>query len=142
VSAAERDWYLDSCRPLRIPQLKGPTKVVAFESIECPVGPDTRPTRFLGLHEDGRTGRFCVADRLCRIGWQRHRAESARRDVPLEQDDELYKDKSGKFRFRLKASNGQVIATGEAYETKASALNGIESVKKNSAGAKTDDQTD
>jgi len=55
---------------------------------------------------------------------------------------ELYKDKSGKFRFRLKSSNGQVIATGEAYETKASALNGIESVKKNSAGAKTDDQTD
>ena len=51
------------------------------------------------------------------------------------------KDKSGKFRFRLKASNGQVIATGEAYETKASALNGIESVKKNSAGASTDDQT-
>jgi len=48
---------------------------------------------------------------------------------------ELYMDKSGKFRFRLKASNGQVIATGEAYETKASALNGIESVKKNSAGA-------
>ncbi len=39
---------------------------------------------------------------------------------------ELYKDKSGKFRFRLKASNGQVIATGEAYETKASALNGID----------------
>jgi len=52
------------------------------------------------------------------------------------------KDTSGKFRFRLKASNGQVVATGEAYETKASALNGIESVKKNSAGAKTDDQTD
>lgn len=54
---------------------------------------------------------------------------------------ELYQDKSGKFRFRLKASNGQVIATGEAYETKASALNGIESVKKNSSGATTVDQT-
>ena len=54
---------------------------------------------------------------------------------------ELYKDKSSKFRFRLKASNGQIIATGEAYETKASALNGIESVKKNAAGATTDDQT-
>ena len=54
---------------------------------------------------------------------------------------ELYKDKSGKLRFRLKASNGQIIATGEAYETKASALNGIESVKKNAAGATTDDQT-
>ncbi len=54
---------------------------------------------------------------------------------------ELYKDKSDKFRFRLKASNGQVIATGEACETKASALNGIESVKKNSAGATTDDRS-
>ena len=54
---------------------------------------------------------------------------------------ELYKDSAGKYRFRLKASNGQVIATGEAYETKASALNGIESVKKSAAGAPTDDQT-
>ena len=41
---------------------------------------------------------------------------------------ELYKDKSGKFRFRLKASNGEIIAAGEAYE-------GIESVRKNAAGA-------
>lgn len=54
---------------------------------------------------------------------------------------ELYKDKSGKFRFRLKASNGQVIATGEAYETKASAVKGIESVRKNATGAAVDDQT-
>lgn len=54
---------------------------------------------------------------------------------------ELYKDAAGKFRFRLKASNGQVIATGEAYETKASALNGIESVRKNAGDAKLDDQT-
>lgn len=54
---------------------------------------------------------------------------------------ELYKDKSGKFRFRLKAGNGQVIATGEAYESKASALNGIESVRKNASGASLDDQT-
>jgi hypothetical protein len=54
---------------------------------------------------------------------------------------ELYKDSAGKYRFRLKASNGQVVATGEAYETRASALNGIESVKKSAAGAPTDDQT-
>ena len=55
---------------------------------------------------------------------------------------ELYRDKASKYRFRLKASNGQVIATGEAYETKASALNGIESVRKNAASATLDDQTD
>ncbi|HET7760757.1 MAG TPA: YegP family protein [Phycicoccus sp.] len=54
---------------------------------------------------------------------------------------ELYKDKAGKFRFRLKASNGQVIATGEAYETKASAMKGIESVRKNASDAALDDQT-
>ncbi|MGO4599478.1 YegP family protein [Terrabacter sp. 2RAF25] len=54
---------------------------------------------------------------------------------------ELYKDAAGKFRFRLKVSNGQVIATGEAYESKASALNGIESVRKNAGDAPLDDQT-
>ncbi len=54
---------------------------------------------------------------------------------------ELYKDSAGKFRFRLKASNGQVIATGEAYETRASAMKGIESVRKNAGDAKLDDQS-
>jgi uncharacterized protein YegP (UPF0339 family) len=54
---------------------------------------------------------------------------------------ELYKDSAGKFRFRLKASNGQVIATGEAYESRASALKGIESVRKNAGDAALDDQT-
>ncbi len=44
---------------------------------------------------------------------------------------ELYKDKAGKFRFRLKAGNGEVIAVGEAYNSKQSAKNGIESIKKN-----------
>jgi uncharacterized protein YegP (UPF0339 family) len=55
---------------------------------------------------------------------------------------ELYKDKAGEFRFRLKAGNGEVIATGEGYKTKASALNGIDSVKKNAPDATVDDQTD
>ena len=54
---------------------------------------------------------------------------------------ELYKDKAGKFRFRLKAGNGQVIAVSEAYESKASANNGIASVRKNAPDAKLDDQT-
>ena len=50
---------------------------------------------------------------------------------------ELYQDKAGKYRFRLKASNGQVIAVGEAYESKAAAENGIASVQKNAPGAST-----
>ena len=44
---------------------------------------------------------------------------------------EVYADKAGEFRFRLKATNGQVIATSEGYKALASCLNGIESVKKN-----------
>ncbi len=48
---------------------------------------------------------------------------------------EVYADKKGEFRFRLKATNGQIIATGEGYKAKASCLNGIESVKKNAPDA-------
>jgi len=55
---------------------------------------------------------------------------------------ELYKDKAGEFRFRLKAGNGETIAASEGYKTKASALNGIESIKKNAPDAAIDDQTD
>ena len=46
---------------------------------------------------------------------------------------DLKKSPSGKFMFNLKAGNGQIILTSELYETKASAENGIESVKKNAA---------
>jgi uncharacterized protein len=48
---------------------------------------------------------------------------------------ELYTDKAGKYRFRLKAGNGEIIASSEAYESKASAKNGIESVRKNAPDA-------
>ena len=48
---------------------------------------------------------------------------------------ELYQDKKGEFRFRLKARNGEIIATGEGYKAKKSCLNGIASVKKNAPGA-------
>ena len=48
---------------------------------------------------------------------------------------EVYVDKAGEFRFRLKAKNGQIIATGEGYKRKDSCLNGIESVKKNAPEA-------
>ncbi|MDH3616017.1 MAG: YegP family protein [Gammaproteobacteria bacterium] len=45
---------------------------------------------------------------------------------------EVYKDKAGGFRFRLKAANGQNILSSEGYNSKASCMNGVESVKKNS----------
>jgi uncharacterized protein YegP (UPF0339 family) len=53
----------------------------------------------------------------------------------------LKKGSTGKFHFNLIATNGQVIATSEAYESKAAALNGIESVKKNAPVAEVEDQS-
>ncbi len=44
---------------------------------------------------------------------------------------ELYKDKAGEFRFRLKAGNGENILASEGYKDRGGAVNGIESVKKN-----------
>ena len=54
---------------------------------------------------------------------------------------EVTKDKSGEFRFRLLATNGQVIAVSEGYNTKASAMEGIESVAANAGTATVDDLT-
>jgi len=48
---------------------------------------------------------------------------------------EIYKDNADEFRFRLKATNGQIIAVSEGYTTLASCENGIESVKKNAVDA-------
>ncbi len=54
---------------------------------------------------------------------------------------ELYKDNAGKFRFRLNAGNGEVIATGKSYESKSAAENGIKSVQTNAASATVVDLT-
>ena len=48
---------------------------------------------------------------------------------------EMYEDKAGEFRFRLKARNGEIIGTSEGYTAKAGCINGIESVKKNAPEA-------
>ena len=48
---------------------------------------------------------------------------------------EIYTDKAGETRFRLKATNGQNIGASEGYKSMASCLNGIESVRKNAADA-------
>lgn len=48
---------------------------------------------------------------------------------------EVYTDKAGEYRFRLKARNGEIIAVSEGYKAKASCLNGIESVRKNAPEA-------
>jgi uncharacterized protein YegP (UPF0339 family) len=48
---------------------------------------------------------------------------------------EVYVDKRGEFRFRLKARNGEIIAVGEGYKAKASCLNGIDSIRRNAPDA-------
>ena len=52
---------------------------------------------------------------------------------------EIYTDKAGEFRFRLKATNGQIIVTSEGYKTMKSCRNGIASVQKNSVDAKVEE---
>ena len=49
---------------------------------------------------------------------------------------EVYEDKAHKFRFRLKAANGQIVASGEAYETRSAAKKGCEAVQRAAEGAK------
>ncbi len=55
---------------------------------------------------------------------------------------ELFQDREGEYRWRLRHENGQVIAdSGEGYTTKDNAINGIESVKENAATAPIEDKT-
>jgi uncharacterized protein YegP (UPF0339 family) len=55
---------------------------------------------------------------------------------------EIYKDKSGEYRWRLTHTNGQIIAdSGEGYTTKVNAIHGINSVKENASTAVIDDKT-
>jgi len=53
---------------------------------------------------------------------------------------EIYQDKAGEFRFRLKAGNGEPILASEGYKAKESAKNGIESVRKNAETAETKEE--
>ncbi len=55
---------------------------------------------------------------------------------------EIYQDKSGGYRFRLKAGNGEIIAVGESYTSKTSCENGIDSVRRNAPDAKIVDLTE
>ncbi|MFT3861184.1 YegP family protein [Micropruina sp.] len=48
---------------------------------------------------------------------------------------EVYEDAAGKFRFRLKSGNGEVVATGQAYTTLAGAKAGVSAVQRAADGA-------
>lgn len=54
---------------------------------------------------------------------------------------ELYEDKSGQYRFRLKAANGLVVAVGEGYATKEGAIAGTEAVQRAANAAQLIDLT-
>jgi uncharacterized protein YegP (UPF0339 family) len=54
---------------------------------------------------------------------------------------QMKKTSNGQFRFNIVASNGQIVATSETYTRKQSALDTIESIKKNAPAASVDDQT-
>ncbi len=62
--------------------------------------------------------------------------------LPPEGRFEIYKDSAGKFRFRLRAANSEIIAVSEGYESKASCKTGIQSVKTNAPKAKIVDMTE
>jgi uncharacterized protein YegP (UPF0339 family) len=53
----------------------------------------------------------------------------------------IYKDKAGEFRFRIVATNGNVMASSEGYSAKASAKNAIERIKSDAAKADVVDET-
>lgn len=55
---------------------------------------------------------------------------------------EIYEDGSGKFRFRLKSGNGEIVATGQGYTTKAGAVKGTQAVQKAADGAAVVDTTE
>lgn len=90
------------------------------------------------------TSEVYTTEAACRKGIEsvRSNALSAVEDQTVEAFDvlknpkyELYLDKAGEFRFRLKARNGEIIAVSEGYKKKASCVNGIESVKRNAPNA-------
>ena len=64
-----------------------------------------------------------------------HIEDQTREEKQTNPKYELYKDKAGEFRFRLKAANGEIIGKSEGYKAKASAKKGIASIAKNAPDA-------
>jgi uncharacterized protein YegP (UPF0339 family) len=67
--------------------------------------------------------------------------DSAHRGIVQDPDFEIHCDSAGKFRFHLKAANGEIIATSQSYLSRESAEKGIASIKKNAPIAKIIDHT-
>jgi uncharacterized protein YegP (UPF0339 family) len=54
---------------------------------------------------------------------------------------EIFRDNKGEYRFRLKGRNGEIVATGESYPTKAHVKRGIQAVQRAAADAKVEDKS-
>jgi len=52
---------------------------------------------------------------------------------------EVYEDRAGKYRFRLKAANGEIVAEGQAYESRSGAHDGCEAVQRAAEEARIED---
>ena len=82
------------------------------------------------IFQKNRTKRACVAKKMyiCTVNQPQKQKNMGKFEITTR--------KNGEFQFNLKATNGQVILTSQGYATKATCLNGIESVKKNSQDEK------
>ena len=92
---------------------------------------------------------ICTSETYKALDGAKNGIESVRKNCTAEIEDqtvqgyeakknpkyEVYTDKAGETRFRLKAANGQIIAVSEGYKAKASALNGIDSIQRNAPDA-------
>ena len=88
---------------------------------------DTRASCLRGVESVRRSAPLAAVENQTEAGYA----------VQTHPKFEMYQDRAGEYRFRLKARNGKVIAVSEGYTTKASCENGIESVKKNAEVAET-----
>jgi uncharacterized protein YegP (UPF0339 family) len=93
-----------------------------------------------GNGETIATSEVYTSEAVCRSGIESVRKVAPSAKVENQTEDgfpvcshpkfEMYQDRSGGFRFRLKARNGKIIAVSEGYSTKSGCLNGIDCVKK------------
>lgn len=91
------------------------------------------------------TSEVYTTEAVCRKGIESVRRNAPKAHIENQTEEgfrtmphpkfEMYQDKAGDYRFRLKARNGKIIAVSENYSAKAGCLNGIESVKINAGDA-------
>ncbi len=96
------------------------------------------------------TSEVYASEAACKNGVEsvRKNAEAAKLEDQTEEGFEtltnpkfeLYADKRGEYRFRLKARNGEIVAVGEGYKSKDGCLNGIASIGKNAPEAEVEEE--